>query len=124
MTGKQLEQKRKNLKEEMRAESYGWIDGKYVEPPTEYKIRQNILSCVDMIDSILCYNCMGYQDAEKVLEQQENSYHNYLEEYVKTLGRETVIGLIQDQIKSIKRIETGTYTDGEGCCYNTIIYNE
>ena len=111
MTGKQLEQKRKNLREEMRAESYGWIDGKYVEPPTEYKIRQNILSCVDMIDSILCYNCIGYQDAEKVLEQQENRYHNYLEEYVKTLGRETVIGLIQDQIKSIKRIETGTYTD-------------
>ena len=124
MTGKQLEQKRKNLREEMRAESYGWIDGKYVEPPMEYKIRQNILSCVDMIDSILCYNCIGYQDAEKVLEQQENRRYNYLEEYVKMFGRETVIGLIQDQIKSIKRIETGTYTDGEGCCYNTIIYNE
>lgn len=124
MTGKQLEQKKEQLRKEMRAEGYGWIDGNYTEPTTEYKVREKVLSCVSMIDSILCYNCIGYQDAEKVLEQQENRRYNYLEEYVKMFGRETVIGLIQDQIKSIKRIETGTYTDGEGCCYNTIIYNE
>lgn len=124
MTGKQLEQKKEQLRKEMKAEGYGWIDGNYTEPTTEYKVREKVLSCVSMIDSILCYNCIGYQDAEKVLEQQENRRYNYLEEYVKMFGRETVIGLIQDQIKSIKRIETGTYTDGEGCCYNTIIYNE
>lgn len=124
MTGKQLEQKKEQLRKEMNAEGYGWVNGNYTTPPTEYKIRQKILSCVSMINSILCYDCMGYQDAEKVLEREENSYHNYLEEYVQMFGRETVIGLIQDQIKSIKRIETGTYTDDEGCCYNTIIYNE
>lgn len=124
MNDKQFEQKKKELREEMREKGFGWIDGKYVKPPEEYVNRQEELSCIDMINSILCYNCQGYQDAENVLEYEERSYYNYLESYVKTLGRDKVTELIQEQINSIDYVRNNVFRDSEGVPYNSIVWAE
>lgn len=124
MNDKQFEQKKKELREEMRAKGFGWIDGKYVKPPEEYVNRQKELSCIDMINSILCYNCQGYQDAESVLEYEERLYYNYLESYVKILGRDKVIELIQEQINSIDYVRNNVFRDSEGVPYNSIVWAE
>ena len=106
----------------MNAKGFGWINGKYIKPPEEYELRDRELSCISMIDSILCYNCRGWQDAERVLAYEESSYHDYLADYVKLFGRDKVIELIQGQIDSIESISTNVYTDDEGCTYNSINY--
>ena len=120
MNEKMLEEKRKELREEMNANGFGWLDGKYIKPPKGYEIRDRELSCIDMINSILCYNCKGYKDAEKVMEYEEKAYHNYLAEYVELLGRNRVISLIQEQIDSIDSISHAVFTDSEGVVYNSI----
>ena len=81
------------------------------------------LSCIDMINSILAYGGFGY-DAETVIKREEQSYHNYLYDYVKEFGREKIIELIQEQINSIERIAYNIHTDSEGCSYNAIIWKE
>lgn len=122
MTDKQYEQAKKSLKEEMNAKGFGWINGKYIKPPQKYKIRETELSCISMINSILCYSCEGYKDAKTVIEHEESSYHNYLEEYIKLLGRDRVIDLIQDQINSIGYVRSCVHTDSEGVSYNSIVW--
>lgn len=124
MNDKQLEQAKRDLREEMNSHGYGWIDGKYINPPKKYRIREEELSCIDMINSILCYSCRGYKDAAKVLEYEEHSYHNYLADYVKTLGRNNVIALIQGQIDSIAGVNEDVFTDDEGVIYSSIVWKE
>ena len=121
MTDKQIEQKKKELREEMNAQGFGWIDGKYIKPSEEYIMREKELNCISMINSILCYNCQGYEDAEKVMEYEEKSYHNYLADYVGLLGRRKVIELIQGQINSIDSVKC-VGTDSEGITYNGIVW--
>lgn len=122
MTRQMREQKVEELRKEAEANGYGYFGGKYIQPPEEYRLRSKELSCISMIDSILCYNCRGWQDATRVLEYEETSYHNYLEEYVELFGRDKVIELIQGQIDSIESVSVGVYTDDEGCTYNSINY--
>lgn len=121
MNDRTLEQKRKELRKEMKAQGFGWIDGKYIKPPKEYEMREKELSCIDMINSILCYNCREYEDAEKVMEYEEKSYHNYLADYVGLFGRRKVINLIQGQIDSIDGVKYAG-TDSEGVTYNGIVW--
>ena len=120
MNDKMLEQKKKELREEMNANGFGWINGNYIKPPRGYMLRDRELSCIDMINSILCYNCAGYKDAEQVMRYEETSYHNYLADYVELFGRDKVVALIQDQINSIDNINHSVYTDSEGLTYNSI----
>ena len=120
----QLEQKKEELREEMNANGYGWIDGKFIQPPEEYKKRQTELYCISMINSLLCYNYRGCKNAEDVMRYQETSYKNYLEDYVNVLGRDRVVELIQGQIDSIDSVKVGVFRDGEGCSYNSIIWKE
>lgn len=103
---------------------YGWVDGKWIEPPKEVELKLEELDCIDMINSILAYGCSGYKDAEVVLKYEEDSWHNYLADYVKNLGREKVIALIQGQIDSMIGVRYGVYTDGEGGTYNSIVWKE
>lgn len=124
MNDRQFEQKKKELYDEMRANGYGWINGKWIKPPEECSLRSEELYCISMINSILCYSCEGYDDAEKVMEHEENSYHNYLEDYVRQFGRDKVIALIQEQIDSIDYIKHNVHTDSEGVSYNSIIWKE
>ena len=122
MNRQMQEQKKKELREEMNANGYGWIDGKYIQPPDEYRLRDRELSCISMIDSILCYNCRGWKDAERVLAYEESSRYNYLADYVNLFGREKVLELIQGQIDSIESISVNVFTDSEGLSYNSINY--
>jgi hypothetical protein len=115
-------QKEDELRQEIEANGYGWVNGSYIKPPEEYRLLDRELSCISMIDSILCYNCRGWQDAERVLAYEESSYHNYLADYVELFGRDKVIELIQGQIDSIESVTVGVYTDNEGLTYNSINY--
>ena len=124
MTDKQLDQAEQQLRDEMRAQGYGWIDGKWVKPPQEYILREKELSCISMINSILAYQGAGIADAEEVMRMQENRYHNYLADYVELFGRDNVAALIQEQINSIDYVQRCVYTDSEGCTYNAIIWKE
>lgn len=124
MNDLQLKQKKKALREEMTDKGFGMLGGKYIKPPKEYEIRKQELWCIEMINSILCYNCRGYTKAEDVLKAEEQSYRNYLKDYVEQLGRERVLELIQEQIESIKYIAVGVGCDGEGNIYNSIIWKE
>lgn len=123
MTDKQLDQKRRELRKEMNAHGFGWIDGKYIKPPKEYKLREEELSCVGMINSILAYNWFG-EDAEAIMQMEELSHYNYLAEYVELFGRDKVVALIQNQIDDINYVKYGVYTDNEGVTYNSIVWRE
>ena len=123
MTDKMLEQERQELRDSMQAAGFGWIDGKYIKPPAEYEMWSRKLDCINMINSILAYDWYG-QDAEWVMEHEEKSYKNYLEQYVKLFGRNNVVALIQEQINSIERIERCVHTDSEGCTYNSIVWKK
>lgn len=124
MTDRQLDQARKQLREEMNSQGFGWIDGKYIKPPEEYELRSKELDCIDMIDSILAYQGAGMTDAEAVMRMEERAYYNYLADYVKLFGRDKVVALIQEQIDSIDYVQYRVYTDSEGCTYNSIIWKE
>lgn len=123
MNDVQLKEAKQKLREQMNAEGFGWIDGKYIEPPKEYKARDRELWCIEMINSILCYNYRGCKNAEDVLWYEEHSYKNYLKEYVDDLGRNRVLELIQEQIDSIAEVAVGVFSD-EGVTYNSIIWKE
>ena len=123
MTDNQLEQKTRALRDEMNAQGFGWIHGKYIKPPKEYELRQQELSCINMINSILAYDWFG-QDAEWVMQHEEKAYKNYLAEFVALFGRKKVVELIQGQINSIKSIMRNVHTDSEGLSYNSIVWNE
>lgn len=85
----------------------------------EGKRKSTELSCIDMINSVLAYGEKGLS-AEEVLARQENGYHNYLKDYINSLGRERVIELIQGQIDDMEDVDTDVYTDSEGVTYNSI----
>lgn len=121
MNDKQLDQAKKQLREEMNSHGYGWIDGEFVKPPPEYTLRSEELSCIGMINSILAYN-WHKQTAEEIMQMEERAYHNYLADYVELFGRDKVVALIQEQINSIDRIKHCVYTDSEGVTYNSIIW--
>lgn len=124
MTDKQLEQTRKALRVEMNSQGFGWIDGNYITPPKEYKLCEEKLSCIDMINSILAYQGAGMTDAEVVMQMEERAYHNYLAKYVELFGRDEVVALIQGQIDDIDYVKHCVYTDNEGCTYNSIVWKE
>ena len=125
MTDRQFNQKEKELREEMNSKGFGWINGKYIKPPKKYQMREEELSCISMINSILAYNwSIGCKGAEAIMQHEENSYHNYLEGYVKLFGREIVVELIQGQINSIESIRHNVGTDSEGVSYNSIVWKE
>lgn len=124
MNDQQLEAARSQLNNEIAAIGYGWVDGKYRKPPKKYRLREEELACIDMINSLLCYGYSGYSDAAAVLHDELDSYHSYLASYVDTLGEKLVIELIQGQIDDIERVGYSVYTDSEGCTYNTLIWKE
>ena len=124
MNDKQLEQAKKQLREEMNANGFGWINGNYIKPSQEYYLRDRELWCIEMINSILAYQGAGMTNAEQVMQMEERAYYNYLAEYVEMFGRDKVVALIQGQIDSIAGVQHGVFTDSEGLSYNSIIWKE
>ena len=123
MTDNELERKRSEYRYKMTAEGYGWVDGKYIQPPASYKLELEELSCIDMINSILAYGGFG-MTAEEIMQHQEKSCYNYLAKYVNLLGRGRVVELIQGQIDSIDTIRLSTFTDDDGIHYNSIVWKQ
>ena len=122
MNDKQFEQAKKQLREDMRAIGCGWINGNYIKPPKEYALREEELSCINMINSILCYTIRGEKDAATVLRKERSRKYSYLSEYVDSLGEAKVTQLIQNQIDDIAYIKDSVYTDEEGLTYNSIVW--
>lgn len=98
------------------------------EGTPEQKMRREELWCIEMINSIIAYSyCNGFPDGytgEKFIKLEEKLPHNYLEEFIETLGRDTVARLIEAQVADVDHIERGVFTDGEGCLYNAIVWKE
>lgn len=107
-------------KQKLRAEGHGWINGVFHKGTSEQQIRERVLSCIDIINSILAYDCRGYSVAKDVLEYEKNAYHNYLQDYMDELGEHKVLELIQGQIDSIDTVTTDVFCDSEGVSYNSI----
>lgn len=124
MTDRELDRARTAHFEEMRAKGYGRVNGTYKKPPKKYEIRASELSCISMINSILAYQGAGMTDAEAVMQMEERNYYNYLADYVKTLGRNRVVALIQGQIDDIVCVKHNVYRDSEGLTYNSIIWRD
>ena len=122
MNDKQFEQAKKQLRKEMNAIGCGWINGNYIKPPKEYALREEELSCISMINSILCYTIRGEKDAAAVLRKKRKKENTYLSEYVDKKKKKKVIQLIQEQIDDIAYIKDSVYTDGEGLTYNSIVW--
>ena len=122
MNDKQFEQAKKQLRKEMNAIGCGWINGNYIKPPKEYALREEELSCISMINSILCYRLRWETNAAIVLQEDLSKKYSYLSRYVESLGETRVIQLIQEQIDDIACIKDSVYTDGEGLTYNSIVW--
>ena len=120
MNKKTFEKANASLREEMNAKGYTMCSR---DLPIEYKLRRQKLNCIDMINSLLCYQCRGYKKAKDVLDYDMNTAHrSYLREYVECLGEDTVLKLIQEQINDIARIDTDCFVDDEGRSYSSIIW--
>lgn len=120
----ELDLARQELRKQREAAGSGWgPDNKWVDNDTpEIKRRDEELHCIDMINSILAYHYIN--DAEKLVEREENSWHNYLEKYISILGRDHVVELVKAQINDIDHIEHAVYEDDEGCIYNSIVWKK
>lgn len=122
MNGKTLEKEKANLRDEIKAKGYTMYSR---DLPIEYQLKRQKLSCIDMINSLLCYQCRGYKKAKDVLEyDMSTAYHSYLREYVECIGEDDVLELIQEQINEIAKIDTDCFTDDEGLSYSAIIWKE
>lgn len=107
-------------REKLRNAGCGWINGTYYKGTPKQALRYKELDCINMINSILAYHCNGCIFAKDVVEYEKNSPHNYLENYIKELGEDRVIELIQAQIDSIDYVSKDVYCDNEGVSYNSI----
>ena len=93
------------------------------EPKTAMQHRQEKeLSCREMINSCLVYGSANYG----FYNPATGEFGRYSENYVKSLGKETVIRLYNEQASDFSRavVKHGVYTDGEGCSYNTCIWED
>ncbi len=102
----------------------GWKNGICYKGTPEQEVRKRELSCIEMINSILAYDCRGYSVAKDVLEHEKNSYYNYLEDYITELGEDRVLELIQGQIDSVDTVNVDVMYDSEGVSYNSIKWKE
>ena len=73
------------------------------------------LSCMDMIDSIICYDS---KDFDYILNDR------YLESYINELGVEKVKKLIKGQLDEKPYIKRNIYTDNEGVSYNCLVFKD
>ena len=107
ITHSEVEQAEKMLREK----GYGWQNGKYTEPPKEYKTLQAELSAMGMIHSFLAYHSTDDKDNWK------DDY--YFRDHLKALGAEKLQTLID---LAVERLASVGYagTDSEGNIYNGI----
>lgn len=79
---------------------------------------EKAVSCKSMCESIVCY-----QKANSP-EEYLASNQRYLGDYVAELGEDVVLAILKDVVDNVAEIIEDTYTDSEGCTYNTINFKE
>ena len=120
MENKKLEQYKNKLYAEMRERK---AKGEDPFKDADFKRRYIYKSAWEMIESVLAYNWQSGKSAKEFLDWELNDrYHSYLEEYVKLLGYDTILNLIQQEMDDIDHIEQAVFTDSDGLTYNSIIY--
>jgi hypothetical protein len=122
MNASTLEKRKKELHEKINAQCKQFPGMKLVIKDKKLINERDELSCIEMINSLLCYDCVGFKNAEEVMQKEEKSDFNYLKTYVEKLGRERVVELIQEQIDSIEHVESGVFVDDESVSYNSIVW--
>jgi hypothetical protein len=119
MNGQQLEAEKKALREA----GCGWVDGVFHKGTEQQQKREKELDCIDMINSIIAYGGFGF-DANRILQNEKQSYHDYLLPYCQELGEAKVLELIEGQLQSIVNVKHAVFEDGEGCTYNELVFKE
>lgn len=109
------EQEIAQAEEMIRKNGYGWQNGKYTEPPKEYKTLQAELSAMGMIHSFIAYHPIEDKDDWK------DDY--YFRDHLKALGAEKLQTLID---LAVERLASVGYagTDSEGNIYNGIQWKD
>lgn len=122
MNRKNLEKAKATLRDEIKAKGYTMYSH---DLPIEYQLKRQKLSCIEMINSLLCLQCRGYKKAKDVLEyDMSTARYSYLREYVECLGENNVLELIQGQIDDIEKIDTDCFADDKKQSYRRIIWKE
>ena len=115
-TGNELKQEKQEL----------YKDG-YTNLTPEQKQREREISCIEMIDSLICYGPLDesgkstFANGEELVSEEEKHAHNYLKSYIEELGRDKVVELADEQLRDIKEIKYAG-EDSEGVQYNSITY--
>lgn len=81
--------------------------------------RYDKLACIDMINSIICYN--DCNTPEDVVFRYSG---HYLDKYIKLFGLSAVLDMAAEQLNDIVAVTTNVYTDSEGCSYNSLVFRD
>ena len=122
MDNTKLEQYENKLYAEMRERK---AKGEDPFKDADFRRRYEYKNAWGMVSSILAYdwNKNDGETAKQLLDWELNDrYHSYLEEYVKLLGYDTILNLIQQEMDAIDHIDQAVFTDSDGLTYNSIIY--
>lgn len=90
--------------------------------PEEKKLYEE-LSCRDMINSCLCYGGISGFWSEHSWCRPDQTY---ADKYVRSLGLERVKQIVAEQEADFAKatVIRDSYTDSEGCTYNSIIWGD
>lgn len=93
----------------------------------EIKMLHEKIFCIEMINSIIAYSplyCNGAKrvTGEQFVQREEEKRYNYLADYIKVLGRETVVKLAEAQLADIACVKSNVFVDDEGLSYNSIVW--
>lgn len=122
MNASTLEKRKKELNEKIKAQCKQFPGRKLEIKDKKLINERNELNCIEMVNSLLCYEYAGFKNAEEVMQKEEKSDFNYLETYVEKIGRKRVVELIQEQIDSIEHVESCVFVDDEFVPYNSIVW--
>lgn len=81
--------------------------------------RYDKLSCISMINSIICYN--ECNTPEDVVFRYSRSY---LDKYIRQFGLSAVLDMAAEQLSDIVAVEQNVFTDSEGCSYNSLVFRD
>lgn len=89
--------------------------------------NKDIISCIEMINSCLAYHpILENADIQELSIEELNEVldsvmtDRYMESRIKKVGYNLAVELAKEQLKDIKTVEKGVFTDNEGLTYNQI----
>lgn len=101
-------------KEQKRFERDNDLHFTEIQDDEKERLKQE-LSCIGMIDSVICY---GKCDVDYILNNK------YIKEYIDSLGFERVKELAEGQVNENPYIKKNVYTDCDGLSYNALIFKD